>query len=130
MAWQIDSKNEFNEWFKEVDEAAKEDIRTAIITLSEIGPTLGRPQVDTLNGSIYPNMKEFRVQSNGRPFRIAFAFDPKRRGILLCGGNKQGVSNFYGDLIKEADEIYTKHLKELEDEKAKSKKSSPKKKKR
>lgn len=67
-------------------------------------------------------MKELRVQSKGRPFRVLFAFDPDRRAILLVGGNKQGKKRFYEQIIPIADKLFDEHLKELTHEKKKRKK--------
>lgn len=85
--------------------------------LSEIGPTLGRPQVDTLKNSTIPNLKELRVRSNGRPFRIFFVFDNKRNAVLLIGGNKAGNKRFYETKIPESEKIYKKYLREIKNEK-------------
>ena len=51
--------------------------------LKSLGPNLGRPYVDSVKESRHENMKELRVQSKGRPFRIFFAFDPLRQAVLL-----------------------------------------------
>jgi hypothetical protein len=120
-AWSILKTDEFEEWYTQLDGDAKGDIYAAMLVLSEIGPSLGRPRVDSLFGSKHANMKELRVQSNGRPFRIFFAFDPTRNAVLLCGGDKTGDKRFYEVMIKQADELYDSHLKELNDEKAKKK---------
>jgi hypothetical protein len=37
-------------------------------------------------------MKELRFDAANGVWRIAFAFDPKRQAILLCGGDKSGRS--------------------------------------
>lgn len=52
--------------------------------------------------------------------RYNFAFDPLKRGILLCGDDKMGVSerNFYKQLIERADRLYERHLKVVEKRKA------------
>jgi hypothetical protein len=77
--------------------------------LAEFGP---RPHVDTLKGSRHSNMKELRFKVARQAWRIAFAFDPKRKAILLAGGDKQGVNQvgFYKALIKVADERFDRHL--------------------
>ena len=82
------------------------------------GPSLGRPSVDTLKGFDYPNMKELRVDAEGGVWRIAFAFDPKHRAILLTGGNKAGVSKdrFYVALIRIADARYGQHFRTVDAE--------------
>ena len=91
--------------------------------LQEFGPRLGRPRVDTLNGSRYANMKELRFSAADGAWRIAFAFDPKRRAIILCGGDKSGTSEarFYRRLIAKADERYSAHLGSLKIERKLSK---------
>jgi len=43
---------------------------------------------------------------------VAFAFDPKRRAILLLAGDKSGVGEkrFYKQLIAKADRRFDAHL--------------------
>jgi hypothetical protein len=117
--WEVVGTAEFNRWVvsDDVDEAARENIRAALIVLRELGPALGRPLADTLKGSRHSNMKELRVQSNGRPFRIFFCFDSLRRAALLVGGDKQGDKRFYERLLPLADSLFDRHQKETEREK-------------
>ena len=61
-------------------------------------------------------MRELRVQSHGEPFRVFYAFDPKRSAILLIGGNKTGNDRFYEDMIPIADDLYDQHVEELKAE--------------
>jgi hypothetical protein len=68
-------------------------------------------------------MKELRVQSKGRPFRILFAFDPHQRALLLVGGNKARDKRFYDRAIAQADHLFDEHLKEIT--RAKAKKRRP-----
>ena len=77
---------------------------------------LGRPHVDTLKGSRYSNMKELRFNAEDGVWRVAFAFDPERRAILLVAGDKSGSSErrFYRQLIRKADDRYDRHLKALD----------------
>lgn len=82
--------------------------------MQEQGPNLKRPHADTLEGSSFPNMRELRIQHEGRPYRVLYAFDPRRVGILLLGGDKTGNPRWYQDFIPKADEIYRRHLRELE----------------
>jgi len=80
---------------------------------------LGRPYVDTLSGSSFPNMKELRITLPNGEWRIAFAFDPKRKAVLLVGGSKSGINErkFYQSLIRIADTRFTQHLEEIKGEK-------------
>ena len=74
---------------------------------------LSQEGADTVDDSDFPNMKELRVQHQGNPIRAFFAFDPARRGIVLCAGDKTGVKEkrFYKEMIKLADAEFRKHLK-------------------
>ena len=80
--------------------------------LQEFGPQLGRPRVDTLKGSRHANMKELRFSAADGEWRVAFAFDPRRKAILLVAGDKSGGSEkrFYRELIRKADERFDAHL--------------------
>lgn len=122
--WAITSTNEFDAWIASdaVDSPAREDIRAVLLVLREVGPSLPRPLADTLKGSRHSNMKELRVQSKGRPFRIIYAFNTARMAVLLIGGNKQGDKRFYDRLIPIADRLFDEHLRELQDAKNKNKK--------
>ena len=58
-----------------------------------------------------------RVQHAGRPYRVFYAFDPRRAAILLIGGDKTGQNRFYDVMTPQADRIFAQHLAELEKEK-------------
>lgn len=90
--------------------------------LSEFGRQLGRPNVDTLNGSSFPNMKEPRFRKD-RLWRFAFAFDSLQQGIVFVGGDKEGENQakFYKNLIKVADARFSDHLRKIKPALKKSK---------
>jgi hypothetical protein len=113
MVWEVEVSDEFIEWYDSLNEQEGVSVDGAVDMLVEYGPTLGRPYVDTLNGSVYPNMKELRIQHQGRPYRILFAFDPRRNAYLILGGDKTGDRDWYVDAICRADAIYALHLKEI-----------------
>ncbi len=92
----------------------RREVAAHVNLLKQYGSTLGRPRVDSIKGSNFSNMKELRVQWKGQPWRILFAFDPKRRSILLVGGNKQGDKRWYQKNIPIADARFEKHLKQIE----------------
>ncbi|HIB0075329.1 TPA: type II toxin-antitoxin system RelE/ParE family toxin [Escherichia coli] len=75
---------------------------------------LPRPYADTVKGSRYKNMKELRVQFSGRPIRAFYAFDPIRRAIVLCAGDKSNDKRFYEKLVRIAEDEFTAHLNTLE----------------
>jgi hypothetical protein len=122
LVWTTIETEEFSAWFDSLDDDAKEDVVVKVEVLRTLGPTLGRPLVDTLKGSKHPNMKELRVVSNGRPFRIFFAFDPKRQAVLLVGGNKEGDKQFYERMLPLADKLFDEYLAEIQSESKKARK--------
>jgi hypothetical protein len=115
VEWLVEIGDEFEPEF----DALHEDVRIEILALSrllqKIGPQLGRPRVDTLNGSKYSNMKELRFSAAKGEWRVAFAFDTKRKAVLLVAGDKSGRSQrrFYRDLIRKADERLDAHFERL-----------------
>jgi hypothetical protein len=62
-----------------------------------------------------------KAHANDGVWRFAFAFDPKRAAILLCGGDKSGGSEqrFYRQLITKADDRFDAHLADLRTPEAK-----------
>jgi hypothetical protein len=113
--WLVKTTDVFDEWFAELDDDAQVEVIATVGLLKLLGPRLGRPHADTLNGSKYANMKELRASTTDKELRIAFAFDPDRSGILLVAGDKSGVSKkrFYKQLIEKADQLYAAHLATL-----------------
>ena len=85
MAWEIEGSDEFQKWFRSLRDAERISVARKVDLLEQVGPSLGRPDADRLKGSRYPNMKELIVQHAGDAYRIPFAFDPRRVGILLLG---------------------------------------------
>ncbi len=69
-----------------------------------------------MQGSKHPNMKELRVQHAGRPYRVLYAFDPRRTAILLLGGHKTGDDRWYERMVPVADRLYDEHLETLKRE--------------
>jgi hypothetical protein len=114
MAWDVLLDPDFEAWLLQQQPGVRVSIVAAANTLRTFGPTLGRPQVDTLKGSELANLKELRVQYQGEPWRVLFVFDPKRRAILLVGGTKQGNPRWYRTAIPLAEKRYRRHLAELE----------------
>jgi len=103
----------FDAWFEEQEEALQEKILADLINLSTYGPTLSRPYADTVKGSRHKNMKELRIQYAGKPVRAFFAFDPVRRAVILCAGDKSNDKNFYPRMIRIADDAFTAHLNNM-----------------
>lgn len=119
MTWRVLLDTAFEAAFLELPEAVQDELLAHAKLLEAFGPQLGRPRADTLKGSRHANMKELRFDADNGVWRVAFAFDPKRRAILLVAGDKAGAAEkrFYKQLIQKADTRFDAHLERLEAEK-------------
>jgi hypothetical protein len=115
MTWEV----RLHDAFEAEIAAFERDVQTELLAiarlLSEYGPQLGRPYVDTLNGSKHANMKEMRFSAADGEWRAAFAFDPERNAIVLVAGDKSDGSQkrFYKQLVAKADSRFSAHLEGL-----------------
>jgi hypothetical protein len=87
MTFDVVTTEQFDIWFLGLTVPLQEAVLFSVEVLREQGAKLGRPHVDTLKGSRYPNMKELRVRHAGHHIRVLFAFDPIRNAVLLMGGD-------------------------------------------
>ena len=112
MNWTVLFHDIFYQELSKYDEHLQDELLAHANLLQEFGPNLGRPSVDTLKGSSYPNMKELRFNWMGEVWRVAFAFDPQRQAIFLVAGDKSKVNQkrFYARLIDIADSRYREHI--------------------
>lgn len=123
VKWDVDFHDDFVPEYRDLPAEVQDELLAAVGLLEEFGPQLGRPRVDTLNGSRHHNMKEVRIEAADGVWRFAFAFDLKRRGIILCGGDKSGGSErrFYRRLIERADARLDTHLSFIKEQENKQK---------
>lgn len=121
MKWQASFHDDFAPEFDALAEDVQDEMLAHAKLLEQFGPQLGRPRVDTLNGSRHANMKELRFDAADGVWRVAFAFDPKRQAVLLVAGDKSGGSEkrFYRHLIAKADERFDDHLSHLKKDRRK-----------
>ncbi len=105
--WEVDLEL-ISEWLEGLDDNSYDRVIAAMELLRRRGPALGRPLVDQVEGSRYPNMKELRPGSSGRQkIRILFAFDSKRKAIMLIAGDKSNKwSAWYKKNVPLADQLY------------------------
>lgn len=126
MQWTVIFHDEFEPEFGELPREVQDELYAEAGFVERFGPETGRPHVDTLKGSDYANMKELRFEAADGEWRVAFAFDPKRRALLLIAGDKTGIGEkkFYKRLIAKADARYERHLEKLtaEERKARARK--------
>ena len=114
-SWTVEFHNEFVPEFRSLHRQVQDETYAVAHLLEQFGPRLGRPRVDTLNGFRHANMKEMRFSAAGGEWRLAFAFDTRRKAVLLVAGDKSGgnAKRLYRTLIRKADERLDKHLARL-----------------
>jgi hypothetical protein len=113
MEWEVEYTDEFGEWWNGLTQGEQEAITAYVGLLEQRGPRLPHPYSSGIEGSRHAHMRELRVQHQGRPYRIFYAFDPRRTAILLIGGDKTGDERFYERLIPVADRLYDEHLNQI-----------------
>ena len=113
--WEVVIHDDFAAELMELPKPVRRELLAMAGLLGRAGPALRRPHADTLAGSRHANMKELRFAADGGVWRVAYAFDPVRRAIVLVAGNKAGQSQkrFYRNLIARADERFDAHLATL-----------------
>lgn len=111
--WEVEYSDELGAWWADLTEAEQESIDSSVRLLEEMGPSLGFPHTSGIVGSKHPHMRELRVQHQGHPYRILYAFDPRRCAILLLGGDKTGDDRWYDVHVPIADKLYDMHLETL-----------------
>ena len=113
VKWEVEFTDEFQSWWNELTEEQQDDVTYSVRLLEELGPTLPFPHSSKINGSSHSGMRELRTQSQGKPLRTLYIFDPRRAAILLIGGDKTGNDRWYEQFVPIADSIYDQHLEEL-----------------
>ena len=116
MAWEVEYTDEFETWWDALTEAEQIDVAAAVGLLEAQGPTLGYPHSSAEHGSRHGHMRELRIQHQGRPYRVLYAFDPRRVALLLFGGDKTGDDRWYERFVPVADRLYDDHLEMLRQE--------------
>lgn len=113
MSWEVEYVDEFEKWWNNLGDAEQESVDASVRLLEQMGPHLPFPHSSGVEGSKHGHMRELRVQHRGRPYRVLYAFDPRRMAILLLGGDKTGNRRWYEINVPIADRLYDDHLKEL-----------------
>jgi hypothetical protein len=103
VSWQVELVAEFAAEYLALPPVVRVELSAQLNILERFGPLARRPQVDTLKGSRHANMKELRFDAGGGVWRVAFAFDPRRRAVLLVAADKSGQAQkrFYRQLREE-----------------------------
>lgn len=117
MGWEVEYTDEFERWWDNLDDYEQESVAAYIGMLEDMGANLPYPYSSGIESSKHSHMRELRIQHQGKPYRVLYAFDPRRVAILLFGGCKEGDGRWYAKYVPLADRIYDEYLKSLEEEK-------------
>lgn len=116
MSWDVEYTDSFGDWWGQLTEDEQESVAVSVALLEQYGTALRFPHSSGISGSRHSHMRELRVQHAGRPYRVLYAFDPRRAAILLLGGDKTGDDRWYVINVPKADTLYDEHLAQLRDE--------------
>lgn len=113
MACEIEGTDEFQAWFAGLNPGEQTEVTAFVDLLEEHGVQLPFPYSSGIGRSRHGHMRELRIQYRGRPYRVLYAFDPRRVVILLVGGDKTGDDRWYETNVPIADRLYDEHLAQL-----------------
>lgn len=112
--FEVEYTNEFGDWWRtELSEGEQDEVAAVVGVLEIHGPQLPFPLSSAVTSSRHSHMRELRIQCQGKPYRVLYAFDPRRAAILLIGGNKTGDDRWYRKFVPRADDLYDEHLATL-----------------
>jgi len=115
-SWEVEYTDEFEAWWASLTGDEQESVAAYVELLERRGPQLPHPYSSGVLGSRHGHMRELRTQHAGRPYRVLYAFDPRRVAILLIGGDKTGDDRWYEKFVPLADDLYDRHLAALKRE--------------
>jgi hypothetical protein len=108
--WKIVFTPGAEKWYMGLGRDDAQRMAAAFDGLERHGPGLRRPLAASIKGSRHHNMKELR--SVGGNLRALFAFDPRRRAVVLVGGDKTNDwKGWYERNIPLTDKLYDNHLR-------------------
>jgi mRNA-degrading endonuclease RelE of RelBE toxin-antitoxin system len=81
MSWNVEYTDEFGDWWTTLDESEQDSIAVTVTLLENKGPYLPYPYSSGIEGSKHDHMRELRIQHKGDPYRVLYAFDPRRSAI-------------------------------------------------
>lgn len=113
MEWDVEFTAQCEEWYMALTASEAESVGFVIDLLVSQGPHLKMPYSSQIKGSRFGSLRELRVQHEGRPYRILYAFDPRRSALLLLGGDKTGDNRWYERMIPRTEALLEEHLRDL-----------------
>ncbi len=116
MTWDVEGTDEFAAWFANLTDDEQVAVGRIVELLVEHGPVLPYPYSSGVTISRHRHMRELRIQFEGGPYRVLYAFDPRRTAILLVGGDKTRDERWYEVNVPRADALYDEHVRALQRE--------------
>lgn len=116
MPWDVEGTDRFADWYGDLADDEQLAVGRVVELLVEHGPSLPFPHSSGLTTSKHRHMRELRIQHAARPYRVLYAFDPRRTAILLLGGDKTGQDRWYDVHVPIADALYDEYLETLKKE--------------
>jgi hypothetical protein len=116
VSWDVECTDKFGGWFEALTDDEQVSVGRVVELLVEHGPSLPFPYSSAIETARHRHMRELRIQHQGRPYRVLYAFDPRRSAILLLGGDKTGHDRWYDENVPRADTLYDEYLQELKEE--------------
>lgn len=116
MPFEIEYTDEFGKWWHSLSEHEQDDVAAIVELLEDKGPALPFPYSSGIESSRHNHMRELRIQHAGKPYRVLYAFDPRRNALLLIGGDKTGHDRWYDEFVPIADALYDQHIEDLKKE--------------
>jgi hypothetical protein len=110
VATEVLVTGEFETWWDGLTLEEQKSVAVVVTTLEERGVTLPFPYSSGI--AISAKLRELRIQHAGQPYRVLYAFDPRRNAILLLGGNKAGDDRWYDRHVPKAEKLFAAYLRE------------------
>ncbi len=114
--WEVEVTDEFEGWWNGLDASEQDSVDFVVELLVREGPMLPYPYSSDISGARKYDIRELRIQHQGKPYRVLYVFDPRRHAVLLIGGDKTGDKRWYEVNVTRAETIYAEYLRELKKE--------------
>jgi hypothetical protein len=115
VTWDVEFTDEFESWWNDLDASEQENIDAVVGLLETEGPSLPYPYSSRIVTARKYDLRELRIQHEGRPYRVLYAFHPRRSALLILGGDKTGDDRWYQIHVPRAEKIYGEHLAYLKE---------------
>lgn len=118
MTCDVEYTDEFEAWWNDLSGDEQASVKAYVDLLMERGASLPFPYSSGVRMSRHAHMRELRVQHRGEPYRVLYAFDPRRTAILLLGGCKTGDDRWYRENVPKADRLCEEHPRTISEPEA------------